>query len=66
MSVLVALAVALIAWSVHGIAQRPLAVVLAGSAVALTAGAALGLALYPWTDLPVLGFAVAGGEGASR
>ena len=61
MSVLVALAVALIAWSVHGVAQRPLAVVLAGSAVALAAGAALGLALYPWTDLPVLGFAVAGG-----
>ena len=61
MSVLAALAVALIAWSVHGVAQRPLAVVLAGSAAALAAGAALGLALYPWTDLPVLGFAVAGG-----
>jgi hypothetical protein len=60
-SVLAALAVALIAWSVHGVAQRSLAVVLAGSAVALAAGAALGLALYPWTDLPVLGFAVAGG-----
>jgi hypothetical protein len=60
-SVLAALAVALIAWSVHGVAQRPLAVVLAGSAVVLAAGAALGLALYPWTDLPVLGFAVAGG-----
>ena len=61
MSVLAALAVALIAWSVHGVAQRPLAVVLAGSAVALAAGAVLGLALYPWTDLPVLGFAIAGG-----
>jgi hypothetical protein len=60
-SVLAALAVALIAWSVHGVAQRPLAVVLAGSAVALAAGAVLGLALYPWTDLPVLGFAIAGG-----
>ena len=61
MSVLAALAVALIAWSVHGVAQRPLAIVLAGSAVALAAGAVLGLALYPWTDLPVLGFAIAGG-----
>lgn len=61
MSVLAALAVALIAWSVHGVAQRPLAVVLAGSAVALAAGAVLSLALYPWTDLPVLGFAIAGG-----
>ena len=61
MSVLAALAVALIAWSVHGVAQRPLAVVLAGSAVALAAGAVLGLALYPWTNLPVLGFAIAGG-----
>ena len=61
MSILAALAVALIAWSVHGVAQRPLAVVLAGSAAALAAGAVLGLALYPWTDLPVLGFAVAGG-----
>ena len=61
MSVLAALAVALIAWSVHGVAQRPLAVVLAGSAAALATGAALGLGLYPWTDLPVLGFAVAGG-----
>ena len=61
MSVLAALAVALIAWSVHGVAQRPLAVALAGSAAALAAGAALGLVIYPWTDLPVLGFAVAGG-----
>jgi len=60
-SVLAALAVALIAWSVHGVAQRPLAIVLAGSAVALAAGAVLGLALYPWTNLPVLGFAIAGG-----
>lgn len=61
MSILAALAVAMIAWSVRGIAQRPLAVVFAGSAVALAAGAVLGLALYPWTDLPVLGFAIAGG-----
>jgi hypothetical protein len=35
--------------------------VLAGSAAALAAGASLGLALYPWTDVPVLGFAIAGG-----
>jgi len=61
MSVLAALAVALMARSVHGVAQRPLAVVLAGSAAVLAAGAILGLALYPWTDLPVLGFAIAGG-----
>lgn len=61
MSILAALAVALIAWSVHGVARRPLAFVLAGSAVALAAGAVLGLVLYPWTNLPVLGFAVAGG-----
>jgi hypothetical protein len=61
LSILAALAVALIAWSARGVAQRPLAVVLAGSVVALTAGAVLGLALYPWTDLPVLGFAIAGG-----
>ena len=61
MSVLAALAVALIAWSVRGVSQKLLAVVLAGSVVALTAGAVLGLALYPWTDLPVLGFAIAGG-----
>ena len=61
MSILVALAVAMIAWSVRRVAQGPLAIMFAGSAVALAAGAALGLALYPWTDLPVLGFAVAGG-----
>jgi hypothetical protein len=60
-SVLAALAVALIAWSVRGVSQKLLAVVLAGSGVALAVGAVLGLALYPWTDLPVLGFAVAGG-----
>jgi hypothetical protein len=60
-SVLAALGVALIAWFVDGVAQRALVVVLAASAVALVAGAALGLALYPWTDLPVLGFALAGG-----
>ncbi len=61
MSVLAALAVALIVWSMRGVAQTPLAVVLVGSGVALAVGAVLGLALYPWTDLPVLGFAVAGG-----
>jgi hypothetical protein len=65
-SVLAALAVALIAWLIHGVSQRPLAAVLAGSVAALAAGAALGLALYPWTDLPVLGFAVAGGVLVSR
>ena len=61
MSVLAALAVALIAWSVRGVSQKLLAVVLAGSGAALAVGAILGLALYPWTNLPVLGFAVAGG-----
>jgi hypothetical protein len=60
-SVLAALAVALIVWSVRGVAQRLLAVVLVGSGVALAVGAAFALALYPWTDLPVLGFAIAGG-----
>jgi hypothetical protein len=60
-SVLAALAVALIVWSARGVAQKLLAVVLVGSGVALAVGAVLGLALYPWTDLPVLGFAVAGG-----
>ena len=66
MSVLAALAVALIAWSVRGVSQKMLAVVLAGSGVALAVGAILGVALYPWTDLPVLGFAVAGGVLAGR
>ena len=61
MSVLAALAVALIAWSVRGVSQKLLAVVLTGSGAALAVGAILGLALYPWTDLPVLGFAIAGG-----
>ena len=61
MSVLAALAVALIAWSVRGVSQKLLSVVLVGSGVALAVGDIFGLALYPWTDLLVLGFAVAGG-----
>jgi hypothetical protein len=60
-SVLAALAVALIVWPARAVAQKLLAVVLVGSGVALAVGAALALALYPWTDLFVLGFAVAGG-----
>lgn len=66
MSILVALAVAMIAWSVRRVAQRPLAIMFAGSTVALAADAVLGLALYPWTDLPVLGFAITGGILAGR
>jgi hypothetical protein len=65
-SVLAALAIALIAWSARGVSQKLLAVVLAGAGAALVVGAVLGLALYPWTDLPVLGFAVAGGVLAGR
>jgi hypothetical protein len=60
-SILTALAVALLARLLDRVGQWPLAVVLGASAVLLGAGAFLGLALYPWTDLPVVGFALAGG-----
>jgi hypothetical protein len=60
-SILAAFAVALLARSLVKVASRPLTIVLGASAALLGAGAFLALALYPWTDLPVLGFALAGG-----
>jgi hypothetical protein len=60
-SILVALAVALLARLLDRVGERPLAAILGAAAALLGAGAFLGFALYPWTDLPVLGFALAGG-----
>jgi len=59
-SILIALAVAGLGRLLGRVGQRPLALVLGASAVLLGAGAVVGIALYPWTDLPVLGFALAG------
>jgi hypothetical protein len=60
-SILVALAVAAGARLLDRVGPRPRAVVLGASAALLGTGAVLGLVLYPWTSLPVLGVALAGG-----
>jgi hypothetical protein len=61
MSMVLAFIVGLLAWWLHGLRTRPVAAVALGCALALAAGAGLGLALYPLTDVPVLGFALAAG-----
>jgi hypothetical protein len=61
MSVVVALGTGLAAWWLHTARWRPVAVVFIIATLALTLGAALKLALYPWTDLAVACVALAGG-----
>jgi hypothetical protein len=61
MSVVLAFFVGLVAWRLHGVRTPPVAAVALGCTAALAVGAGLGLMLYPLTDVPVLGFAVATG-----
>jgi len=61
MSVVLAIVVALAAWWLHGLRTRPLVAAALVFAAALATGAGFGLALYPLTDVPVLGFALATG-----
>ena len=56
-----ALASAASAWLLRPVSSRVLLPVTVLAASVLAAGAALSLPLYPWTNLPVLVFAVAGG-----
>ena len=61
MLVAVALAVAAVVRATRGVGSQWLAVALIASSAVLLTGAAMGLVLYPWTNLLVLGFGVAGG-----
>lgn len=61
MSILVALVLGFVIQTLGPVNRRPLLAVFAASIVVLAGGAALGLPLYPWTNVPVLGFSVAGG-----
>jgi len=66
MSVVLAIVAALAAWSLHGLRTRLLVAAALVFAAMLSAGAAFGVALYPLTDAPVLGFALAAGLLAGR
>lgn len=60
-SILVAIILGLVVWLLRSVDRRPLLLALAALAAMLAGGVALGLPLYPWTNVPVVGFAVAGG-----
>jgi hypothetical protein len=56
-----ALASSVTAWPLRALPSRVLAALVASTVLALAAGAALALPLYPWTNLLVLAFAAFGG-----
>lgn len=61
MSLVVAFVQGTLAWFLPATRWRIAAAVLAIAAVALALGGAMGLPLYPWTDVPVIAAALCGG-----
>jgi hypothetical protein len=60
-SILVAIILGLAVWPLRSVGRRTMLSAFAALVAILAAGVALGLSVHPWTNIPVAGFALAGG-----